>query len=94
MLNLIIEVSQYLIILFFGVYTAQCFASQIPGLREKTRNGIYHRQRILIYIIHMVASNLIYIVTDDLRMLILYVVQFALITIIQCFFLAIMTGLL
>ncbi len=86
MLNLIIEVSQYVIIILFGLYTAQCFVSQIPGLREQTRNGIYHWQRILIYIIHMVASNLIYIVTDDLRMVILYVVQFALITVIQCFF--------
>lgn len=86
MLNLIIEVSQYLIILLFGVYTAQCFVSQIPGLRDKTRNGIYHTQRLLIYIIHMIASNLIYIVTDDLRMVVLYVVQFALITVIQCFF--------
>lgn len=86
MLNLIIEVSQYLIILLFGVYTAQCFTSQAPGLREKTRNGIYHRQRLLIYIIHMAASNLIYIVTDDLRMLALYIAQFALITVIQCFF--------
>lgn len=86
MLNLIIEVSQYLIILFFGIYTVQCFVSQIPGLREKTRNGIYHRQRLMIYLIHMIASNLIYIVTDDLRMIILYVVQFALITVVQCFF--------
>lgn len=86
MLNLIIEVSQYLIILLFCVYTLQCFVSQIPGLREKTRNAIYHWQRLLIYIIHMIASNLIYIVTDDLRMVILYVAQFALITVIQCFF--------
>lgn len=86
MLNLIIEVSQYLIILLFGIYTIQCFESRIPGLREKTRNGIYHRQRLLIYLIHMIASNLIYIVTDDLRMVLLYVVQFALITVIQCFF--------
>lgn len=86
MLNLIIEVSQYLIILFFSVYTVQCFVSQLPGLRENIRNGIYHIQRVLIYIIHLIASNLIYIVTDDLRMVILYVVQFVLITIIQCFF--------
>ncbi|MBQ8279682.1 MAG: FtsW/RodA/SpoVE family cell cycle protein [Roseburia sp.] len=86
MLNLIIEVSQYLIIILFGMYTLQCFVSQIPGLRENTRNGIYHWQRLLIYIIHMIASNLIYIVTDDLRMVILYVAQFALITVIQCFF--------
>ena len=86
MLNLIIEVSQYLIILLFGLYTIQCFISQVPGLRENTRNGIYHWQRLLIYIIHMIASNLIYIVTDDFRMVILYVVQFALITVIQCFF--------
>ena len=86
MLNLIIEISQYLIILLFGLYTVQCFASQLPGLREKTRNGICHWQRILIYIIHMIASNLIYIVTDDLRMVILYVAQFALIIVIQCFF--------
>lgn len=86
MLNLIIEVSQYLIILLFGLYTVQCFSSQIPGLREKTKNGICHRQRLLIYIIHMIASNLIYIVTDDFRMIILYIVQFVLITVIQCFF--------
>lgn len=86
MLNLIIEVSQYLIIILFGMYTLQCFVSQIPGLRENTRNGIYHWQRLLIYIIHMIASNLIYIVTDDLRMVILYVAQFALLTVIQCFF--------
>ena len=86
MLNLIIEISQYLLILFFGIYSVQCFESRIPGLREKTRNGIYHRQRILIYLVHMIASNLIYIVTDDLRMVLLYVVQFALITVIQCFF--------
>lgn len=86
MLNLIIEVSQYLIILLFGVYTAQCFTSQIWGISEKTRNGICHRQRLLMYLIHMIASNLIYIVTDDLQMVILYVAQFALITVIQCFF--------
>lgn len=86
MLNLIIEVSRYLIILLFVWYTVQCYVSRIPGLREKTRNGIYHRQRLLIYIIHMIASNLIYIVTDDLQMVILYVAQFALITVIQCFF--------
>jgi len=86
MLNLIIEVSRYLIIILFCVYTMQCFASQIPGLRENTRNGIYHWQRLLIYIIHMIASNLIYIVTDDFRMVILYAAQFALITVIQCFF--------
>ncbi len=87
MLNLIIEASQYLMILFFGVYTFQCFESQIPGLRNETRNGIYNRQRIMIYLIHMIASNLIYIVTDDVRMVILFVVQFILISVIQCFYL-------
>ncbi len=86
MLNLIIEASQYLLILFFGIYTVESFESRIPGLREKTRNGIYHRQCILIYLMHMIASNLIYIVTDDIKMILLYVVQFALITVIQCFF--------
>jgi len=86
MLNLIIEASQYLIIILFGMYTLQCFISQIPGLRETTKNGIYHWQRLLVYLIHMIASNLIYIVTDDFRMVILYIVQFALITVIQCFF--------
>jgi len=86
MLNLIIEVSQYLIIILFGLYTVQCFMAQVPGLREGTKNGICHIQRILIYIIHLIASNLIYIVTDDIRMVILYVAQFALITVIQCFF--------
>lgn len=86
MLNLIIEASRYLMILLFAVYTIQCFESQLPGLRQKTRTSIFHRQRIVIYLIHMIASNLIYIVTDDLRMVILFVAQFALISVIQCFY--------
>lgn len=87
MLNLIIEVSQYVIILLFGVYTLHCYVSQIKGLKDETRNHFYHWQRIIIYLIHMLASNLIYIVTDDFRMVILYIAQFVLITVIQCFYL-------
>lgn len=87
MLNLIIEVSQYVIILLFVVYTLQCYISQIRGLRQETRNHFYHWQRIIVYIIHMLASNLIYIVTDDSRMVVLYIAQFVLITVIQCFYL-------
>lgn len=87
MLNLIIEASRYLMIILFCVYAFQCFESQIPGLRQKTRNGIYHRQMFVIYLIHMIASNLLYIVTDDIRMVILFIAQFALITVIQCCYL-------
>lgn len=87
MLNLIIEVSQYVIIILFVVYTVQCFVSQIRGLRQETRNHFYHWQRIIIYLIHVLASNLIYIVTDDTRMVVLYIAQFVLITVIQCFYL-------
>ena len=87
MLNLIIEVSQYVIILLFVVYTLQCYISQLGGLRQETRNHFYHWQRIIIYLIHMLASNLIYIVTDDSRMVVLYIAQFVLITVIQCFYL-------
>ena len=65
MLNLIIEVSQYAMILLFVVYTLQGYLSQIGGLKQETRNHFYHWQRIIIYLIHMLASNLIYIVTDD-----------------------------
>lgn len=87
MLNLIIEVSRYVMILLFVVYTLQCFISQIGGLKKETRNHFYHWQRIIIYLIHMLASNLIYIVTDDSRMVVLYIAQFVLITVIQCFYL-------
>ena len=87
MLNLIIEVSQYVMILLFAVYTIQCFVSQIGGLRQETRNLFYRWQRIIIYVIHMIASNLIYIVTDDFRMVVLYIAQVVLITVIQCFYL-------
>ncbi len=87
MLNLIIEASRYLMIILFAAYTLACFVSQVPGLKQETRNHFYHGQRIIIYLIHMIASNLIYIVTDDIRMVILYVAQFALITVIQCFYL-------
>lgn len=87
MLNLIIEVSQYAMILLFVVYTLQCYLSQIGGLKQETRNHFYHWQRIIIYLIHMLASNLIYIVTDDTNMVVLYIAQFVLITVVQCFYL-------
>lgn len=87
MLNLIIELSQYVIILLFGVYTLACFLSQIKGVGQETRNHFYHWQRIIIYLIHLLASNLIYIVTDDMQLVMLYVAQFILITVIQCFYL-------
>lgn len=87
MLNLIIEASQYVMILLFALYTMQCFVSQIEGLREKTRNRFYQMQRVLIYLIHIIASGLIYIVTDDFRMILLFLVQLVLITVIQSFYL-------
>ena len=87
MLNLIIEVSQYIIILLFFAYTFLCYLSQVKGIRQETGNRFYNWQGIIIYLIHMLASNLIYIVTDDMHMVILSIAQFVLITVIQSFYL-------
>lgn len=75
MTNLIVETSKYLMILLFACYTYECFSAFRGKLSEKKKNRIFGRQMVLMYLIHLDAYLAIYAVTDDVLMILFYVLQ-------------------
>lgn len=63
--------------LLFAFYTYECFSSFRGKLTPEKRAKIFKRQMCLMYLIHLDAFLAIYAVTDDIRMILFYVVQAA-----------------
>lgn len=86
MTNIIVEISKYLMIVLFACYTYECFSVFRGKLSEEKKNRIFKRQMVLMYLIHLDAYLAIYAVTDDILMILFFVLQlvFVLIT-ISCY---------
>lgn len=72
MTNLIVEISKYVMIFLFALYTYECFASFKSKLSEEKKNRIFKRQVFLMYLIHLAAFLAIYAVTGDETMILFY----------------------
>lgn len=72
MTNLIVEISKYVMIFLFALYTYECFASFKSKLSEEKKNRIFKRQIFLMYLIHLAAFLAIYAVTGDETMILFY----------------------
>ncbi len=75
MTNLIVELTKYLMIFFFALYTYEGFSAFRAKLSEKKRSRIYHRQLLLMYLIHLSAYLAVYAVTEDVKMVLFYLFQ-------------------
>ncbi len=82
MTNLIVEIVKYIMIFFFALYTYECFAAFRGKISAEKKNGIFRRQIILMYLIHLSAFLAIYAVTDDFLMVLFYFFQVVLMAII------------
>lgn len=74
MINLIIDVSRYLMILLIALYTYLNFR-YFSFQDDKRKNGICRRQNILMFLIHLLAYGIIWLETEDERMLVFYGAQ-------------------
>ncbi len=83
MANLIIETAKYLMLFLFAYYTCGSFAVYKKNISPKKREQILNRQCAAIYLIHLLAYSVIYLVTDDIGMVLFYFVQVMLFTVIQ-----------
>ena len=72
MTNLIIEISKYFMIFMFAFYTYECFAAFRQKIKPEQREHILSRQCAAIFLIHFDAFVVIYLVTEDISMLIFY----------------------
>lgn len=82
MTNVIVEISKFLMIILFACYAYECFAAFRNKISIQKKNRIFDRQIFLMYLIHLDAFLVIYAVTDDLYVILFYVLQVVLVTIL------------
>ena len=74
MVNVIVELSKYVIILAIAIYTFECFA--IFGFEDPhTKNSILRRQNVLMFLMHFVAFMVMLLQTEEKKMLGFYGMQ-------------------
>ncbi len=74
MVNIIVEVSKYLMIILMTIYTYLCFS--IFGYSDPDRKrSLLKKQNVLMFAIQLVAYMVMYLKTEDIRMLAFYLMQ-------------------
>lgn len=71
MVNIIVELSKYLMIICIAIYTYECF-SVFGYQEERKRRKILRRQNVMMFAIHFMAYLVLYLKTDERKVLILY----------------------
>lgn len=74
MVNIIVEISKYLIILLIIMYTYLCFT--IFGYHDlEKKQGMLKRQNVLMFLFHLIAFIILYLETEDIKMAAFYLAQ-------------------
>ncbi len=74
MVNIIVELSKYMMIVLIVMYTYLCFS--IFGYSDLDRQkSMLRRQNILMFMIHIVAFLVMYLQKEDVKILAFYVIQ-------------------
>ena len=71
MVNIIVELSKYLMILLMGIYTFSCF-SIFAHNYESEQKWILIRQNVLMFLLQLTAYVVMYLKKDDPKILTLY----------------------
>lgn len=74
MVNIIVELSKYSIILLVTMYTFLCFS--IFGYQDPDKKRqLLRQQNVLMFMIHIIAFLVMYLETEDVKMLVFYLAQ-------------------
>ncbi len=74
MVNIIVELTKYVIILLMGIYTFSCFSIFLQR-EEADEKRVLLRQNVLMFGMHFMAYLVLYLKTEDQRVLVFYLVQ-------------------
>ena len=74
MINIVVEISKYIMIVLVTVYTFSCF-SVFASHDIQTRKGILRSQNFLMFFIQFVAYMVMYLQTQKLELLFFYLAQ-------------------
>lgn len=75
MIHILVQVIKYITILLFLVYTLEGFRVLRAGKDEETQNVTYGLQRIIIFMIHLGSFLVLYITTENKKVIGFYVIQ-------------------
>ena len=74
MVNIIVELSKYLMIILITIYTFLCFS--IFGYQDPDRKrGLLLQQNVLMFLIQLVAYLVMYLETEDFKLMAFYLMQ-------------------
>ena len=73
MVNIVTEISKYLMAILIAVYTVESFV--VFGYDEYTRRGAMKRQTFLVFLIHFIAFLVLFLGTNELRIAYFYLAQ-------------------
>lgn len=74
MVNIIVELSKYIMIILMAVYTFSCF-SVFAQVYEEDKRWILLRQNVLMFLIQFVAYLVMYLHTSEKKLIFFYLVQ-------------------
>lgn len=74
MVNIVVELSKYLMIIMIAVYTFECFAV-FNYSNEDTKRSILTRQNVLMFMTHFIAFLVMYLQTEEKKMIGFYAMQ-------------------
>ena len=74
MVNIIVELSKYLMIALMLVYTFECFAV-FNYADEYTQRSIFRKQNVLMFLLHMIAFLVMYLQKNETKMIGFYGMQ-------------------
>ncbi len=74
--NLVVELSKYIIIILFAIYTIYSFTA-FRGSNKNRKNRIYRKQVTIMIMIHLICYLLLYLNTQNIKILILYAAELA-----------------
>ena len=74
MVNIVVELSKYLMIILIALYTYECFA--VFGFSDEyTKKSILRRQNVLMFLMHFMAFLVLYLQTEEKKMIGFYGMQ-------------------
>ena len=71
MVNIIIQLSKYVIIILMAVYTFSCFSIFTRNYEDEEKRVLI-RQDVLLFLLQFIAFGTMYLATEDMRILFLY----------------------
>lgn len=80
--SILVEMSKYIIIVLFAVYTWHCFTVFIGKNRER-KEHVYRMQNKIMYSIHFICSLVLFLNSLDVKIILLYLIQLALLIFIN-----------